>query len=154
MGPSGTSCAPKTVRNHFAVRIATHNLPEPMARACIWTQLSNSVCFLAIVTLRISLSFTDINECAPDPCQNGGNCFDQINNYTCKCLLGYTGKNCEVGECKRNGWIETYIETLPLLEGTSWSGFIANLQALKPGQLGPSSSIHLEVIYARTQVFL
>ncbi len=106
--------------------------------------------FLAIVTLRISLSSADINECAPDPCQNGGNCFDQINNYTCKCLLGYTGKNCEVGECKRNGWIETYIETLPLLEGTSWSGFIANLQALKPGQLGPSSSIHLEVIYARS----
>ncbi len=36
---------------------------------------------------------TDINECAPLPCQNGGNCSNLVNNYTCSCATGWTPRS-------------------------------------------------------------
>ena len=42
--------------------------------------------------------FTDIDECASNPCQNGGVCIDGINGYTCNCAPGYTGVNCEISK--------------------------------------------------------
>ena len=39
--------------------------------------------------------FSDINECIPDPCQNGGSCTDVVNDYNCTCVLGFNGTNCE-----------------------------------------------------------
>lgn len=41
--------------------------------------------------------FADINDCSPNPCQHGGTCADQLNNFTCTCAAGYTGKNCGIG---------------------------------------------------------
>nr|XP_054765104.1 receptor-type tyrosine-protein phosphatase S-like [Lytechinus pictus] len=43
----------------------------------------------------------DINECASAPCMNGGACTDMVNGYTCACVAGYTGTNCEmdINEC-------------------------------------------------------
>ena len=43
----------------------------------------------------IVLLSTDINECVPDPCQNGATCVDQVGSYRCDCVAGYTGSNCE-----------------------------------------------------------
>ena len=40
---------------------------------------------------------SDINDCADQPCQNGGNCTDAVNDFTCNCAAGYSGKNCSVG---------------------------------------------------------
>uniref|UniRef100_A0A8C6TT76 Sushi, nidogen and EGF-like domain-containing protein 1 n=1 Tax=Neogobius melanostomus TaxID=47308 RepID=A0A8C6TT76_9GOBI len=44
----------------------------------------------------------DVDECASNPCQNGGTCEDQINSYVCQCPPGYTGVHCEtdIDECK------------------------------------------------------
>ena len=39
----------------------------------------------------------DIDECATSPCQNGGSCTDQVNGYTCNCVAGYDGTDCETG---------------------------------------------------------
>ena len=40
---------------------------------------------------------SDIDECASIPCQNGGTCIDGINSYTCVCVPGHAGDNCEIG---------------------------------------------------------
>ena len=39
----------------------------------------------------------DIDDCVTIPCQNGGSCTDQLNSYTCNCVDGYDGTNCETG---------------------------------------------------------
>ena len=41
---------------------------------------------------------SDIDDCADQPCQNGGNCTDAVNDYTCVCVAGYSGKNCSTGK--------------------------------------------------------
>ena len=41
----------------------------------------------------------DINECASDPCQNGGTCVDMVDGYECLCTdTGYEGTDCETGK--------------------------------------------------------
>ena len=46
------------------------------------------MCFLA-----------EIDECDSSPCQHGGTCSDEINQYTCTCAgTGYDGTNCETGK--------------------------------------------------------
>jgi len=37
----------------------------------------------------------DIDECAASPCQNKGTCTDQVNGYTCECVAGFIGDDCE-----------------------------------------------------------
>lgn len=37
----------------------------------------------------------NIDDCQPNPCQNNGTCTDGVNNYTCTCPEGYSGRNCE-----------------------------------------------------------
>ena len=40
----------------------------------------------------------DIDECVPNPCENGGSCSDGISDYTCSCADGFEGKNCTIGK--------------------------------------------------------
>lgn len=42
--------------------------------------------------------YADGDQCKPLPCLNGGECKDGINSYVCWCKLGFSGKNCEIGE--------------------------------------------------------
>ena len=39
--------------------------------------------------------------CFPNPCQNNGNCTDEVFFHICQCVPGYTGDNCEtnIDEC-------------------------------------------------------
>ena len=41
---------------------------------------------------------TDIAKCESSPCQNGTVCTEIDNGYTCACVDGYTGVNCETGK--------------------------------------------------------
>lgn len=45
------------------------------------------------------ISFLDVDECASVPCKNNGTCTDYIDIYTCKCIPGFQGDNCETGKC-------------------------------------------------------
>ena len=46
----------------------------------------------------------NIDECASNPCQNGGTCLDFINEHKCVCRRGFTGPNCEenIDDCTNN----------------------------------------------------
>ena len=46
------------------------------------------------------LILVDIDDCADQPCQNGGTCIDSVNDYSCNCVDGYSGKDCSVGKSK------------------------------------------------------
>uniref|UniRef100_A0A8C4MWV9 Coagulation factor VII n=1 Tax=Equus asinus asinus TaxID=83772 RepID=A0A8C4MWV9_EQUAS len=46
-------------------------------------------------TKQFWLSYTDGDQCASNPCQNGGSCEDQLQSYICFCLDGFEGRNCE-----------------------------------------------------------
>ena len=41
--------------------------------------------------------FSDINECASNPCENGGTCQDNVAMFVCVCT-GYDGVTCQSGE--------------------------------------------------------
>ncbi|KAI8517066.1 hypothetical protein Bbelb_056470 [Branchiostoma belcheri] len=46
----------------------------------------------------------DADECSSTPCQNGGTCTAGDSSYTCECVDGYTGDNCEtdIDDCAPN----------------------------------------------------
>ena len=51
----------------------------------------------------ILVCVSDIDECASNPCQNGGVCIDQINQYICICQAGWRGAFCNIGKYRQVG---------------------------------------------------
>ena len=43
-------------------------------------------------------SVADIDDCSSDPCQNGGECVDQVASYKCNCAHGWQGDVCTTSE--------------------------------------------------------
>ena len=37
-----------------------------------------------------------LDDCAGGPCQNGATCVDNVDGFTCICIVGFTGLACEV----------------------------------------------------------
>ena len=59
------------------------------------------ICFVSVIHgiyFCILYKRSDIDECASDPCQNGGTCVDQVNGYLCQCVPGYTDLQCQTSE--------------------------------------------------------
>ena len=46
----------------------------------------------------MSIILLDIDDCSPNPCQNGATCLDGIDNYTCACADGYMDDNCSTSK--------------------------------------------------------
>uniref|UniRef100_A0A3B4ZF45 Coagulation factor IX n=1 Tax=Stegastes partitus TaxID=144197 RepID=A0A3B4ZF45_9TELE len=49
-------------------------------------------------TMEFWAGYVDGNQCKPNPCLNEGSCKDQVGDYTCTCVSGFTGRNCEIVE--------------------------------------------------------
>ncbi|XP_078658658.1 uncharacterized protein LOC144904005 [Branchiostoma floridae x Branchiostoma belcheri] len=52
----------------------------------------------------------NLDDCSPNPCQNGGLCQDLVGDFVCHCLPSYHGKTCEIyvspcdsGPCQNGG---------------------------------------------------
>lgn len=47
---------------------------------------------------------TNIDDCAPNPCENGGVCRDSLDAFRCECPPGYAGERCEeeIDPCEQN----------------------------------------------------
>ncbi|KIH43878.1 EGF-like domain protein, partial [Ancylostoma duodenale] len=37
----------------------------------------------------------NIDDCASQPCQNGGTCTDEVAGFSCSCPAGYRGVHCQ-----------------------------------------------------------
>lgn len=38
----------------------------------------------------------EVDECASEPCLNGGSCLDGVGSYRCVCAPGYGGASCQL----------------------------------------------------------
>ena len=57
----------------------------------------------------------DTDECASDPCQNSGTCTDSINGYSCACVDGYEGTDCETGRFNSLRPSDAYMHQLTII---------------------------------------
>ena len=69
-----------------------------------------SLIFIRLYTLAYNVLNSDIDECASNPCDNGGTCDDLVNGYRCQCADGYTGEQCKIGEYRTNVLINNSLQ--------------------------------------------
>ena len=41
---------------------------------------------------------TDIDDCVSARCENNATCVDGVNQFSCVCKTGFSGKLCDIGE--------------------------------------------------------
>ncbi|VDI64020.1 Hypothetical predicted protein, partial [Mytilus galloprovincialis] len=95
----------------FDNRILSDTLIYQLAENCS-SNLSNALLtmndvFTAdTIDTDLSSSTCDVNnECKTNPCDNDNICISEQNGYSCQCLSGYSGANCDIPPnfCKVNG---------------------------------------------------
>ncbi|KAM7328912.1 hypothetical protein ACRRTK_013004 [Alexandromys fortis] len=52
-------------------------------------------CYFSSPQKQFWVVYTDGDQCASNPCQNGGTCQDHLQSYICFCLIDFEGRNCE-----------------------------------------------------------
>ena len=54
------------------------------------------ICHLKRILFLVKTTFsTDIDDCSPSPCENGGTCTDLVDDFSCDCAAGFIGETCE-----------------------------------------------------------
>ena len=51
-----------------------------------------------IFCIKVCFFSLDPDDCASSPCQYGGACTDSLDDYSCACPAGTTGKSCEISK--------------------------------------------------------
>lgn len=79
---------------------------------------------------------TNIDDCAPNPCQNGGVCTDGVNSHSCACPPGFAGADCEtnIDDCASS----------PCSHGTCVDGVNSYACACDPGWTGQDCSVNID----------
>ncbi|XP_072431088.1 cubilin [Chiloscyllium punctatum] len=87
----------------------------------------------------------NINECASNPCQNGGNCTDGVNFYSCACTNEWTGPQCQIPQQVDPGCGGTYEDSKGILTSPNWPNpFPSNTQCVYIIQQPTGERIHLQ----------
>lgn len=89
----------------FRINILGDNMPlsMPLTVPVMAGRHSDFHCINAVDNCegRLNYNYTfqeDGNECAGNPCSNGGECIDGFVEFQCNCLRGWGGKTCEKDE--------------------------------------------------------
>jgi len=99
-----------------------------------------------------------IDRCASNPCQNGGTCLNQLDNFVCECIFGVTGTFCETlsGQlCLEDSNSSQIMNYLFPLESTS--DFLSNGNSILQSSsliLVQSSAIDVGSIFSKTKLLL
>ncbi|KAF3848620.1 hypothetical protein F7725_015117 [Dissostichus mawsoni] len=98
----------------------------------------------------------EIDECESDPCHNGATCLDLISVYSCQCLPGFTGIDCEVDvdecDCSDTGFQGDFCEldipecaSDPCQHGATCSEGVREYTCLCwPGYEGPNCEVDID----------
>jgi len=88
-------------------------------------------------TTPVDTMVVPVDHCNSNPCLNGGTCVNRVDNYTCDCLAGYIGNECEeeVDECDPNpclngGVCTDGVNSYTCDCGEYFTGTTCNLQAV------------------------
>ena len=79
---------------------------------------------------------TQLNLCNSSPCKNGANCVPLLNQYTCNCLPGTTGVNCQIiinqcdsKPCFNNATCQSFINSYQCICGVGFTGYFEKVFA-------------------------
>ena len=80
-----------------------YDVKEKVFSCCLYVKLHG---FKELHACNFSLrgivfTLLDIDECHNNPCNNSVSCTNSVGGYTCNCIGGFEGKNCEVGKRKK-----------------------------------------------------
>ena len=98
---------------------------------------------IIIISVSMSVFFSDIYDCYLDPCLNNGTCIDGLNDYNCSCVPGLVGNNCS--NSKFNNIVSRYKHQVYkiLLRIYPFSKYICNQQHfVSGGKVALHSSFH------------
>ncbi|KAH3812262.1 hypothetical protein DPMN_140688 [Dreissena polymorpha] len=94
--------AGRPLRNGYVrTRVKCPPLPTPKSTIHVCSPASEVLGTLIknqSAEIIVNVFYSDANECASSPCQNGATCNNLLDAYTCTCVPGYEGTNCNTGE--------------------------------------------------------
>jgi hypothetical protein len=104
--PNGQHCCP--VNGVQGCNAIDYNTDASNCGGCLKSCLNGALCQGGRCVCQPGFSGVtcnvELNECASNPCRNGGTCTDLVNGYVCSCVNGFNGPTCQtnINDCSPN----------------------------------------------------